>query len=195
MHSIHGRRNPPPGYLAQWIFAQIQTRIRHVRKRAFTVLTVGSHRPYAPGRLWCDHDKSTARSVRLIATLDSGAGRSALNTAYLRRLGLNPSLFPSDVGHGFGGTFDYLYAPDIHLQVRDKVFPYQGVFVDFPEDEDEESVRGRAGPSEFPRCARLQLSGSRARLPVWGPWPYAAVAATCAARHVRVGVRALQAPY
>ncbi len=43
--------------------------------------------------------------------------------------------------------------------------------------------------------ARLQLSGSRARLPVWGPWPYAAVAATCAARHVRVGVRALQAPY
>jgi len=52
-----------------------------------------------------------------------------------------------------------------------------------------------AGPSEFPRCARLQLPGSRARLPVWGPWPYAAVAATCAARHVRVGVRALQAPY
>ena len=33
------------------------------------------------------------------------------------------------------------------------------------------------------------------RLPVRGPRPDATIAATCAARHVRVGVRALQAPY
>jgi hypothetical protein len=49
-------------------------------------------------------------------------------------------------------------------------------------------LRADPQPPGFRPCSWTRLSG-------WGPRPDAAVAAECAARHVLVCVRALQAPY
>jgi hypothetical protein len=104
-------------------------------------VTPGGLKPYVEVRLW-----HGARSVRLLALVDSGADRSLLDASYADALGLDRAdAVPQVAVVASGGTTDILSWPHtpLELQFKNERFPFTGCFVDFPAGSDPENLMGR----------------------------------------------------
>lgn len=107
----------------------------------YSLTPSGVSLPYVEIRLW-----HGARSVRLLALVDSGADSSLIDAQYAGVLGLDRADAQTSQAIGAGGsgitTLRWPAAP-VEIQFSTRRMPFAGSFVEFPAGSDGVSLMGR----------------------------------------------------